>query len=201
MRRLIRTNNLFVLISLSLSLSGCSRSPSPVQTSTSSESKKIQLTVGQASSNWKVRVIDVSDPDTVKLQSQLSTRDEKPDQNKKWLLLTLELTPPSANAKLPIKQIKLTDESAGTQTPLALTAKPESEGPQFTYFEESFGRDMLGQSRAGQGSVDREGKMVWMYTQDAKTNDVVLTVMKDEPQNILFLFAVPAAAINFRLTL
>jgi hypothetical protein len=201
MWRFPRTNSFAALIISALALAGCSRSSPVIQTSTPPESMKVQVTKGQSTSDWKINILEVAEPDTVKIQSQLSTSDEKPDQNKKWLMLTLDLTPPSANASLPIKQIKLVDESSVTQTPLSLTSKAEADAPRFKYFEDSFGPNMLGVNQAGLGSVDKEGKMVWMYTRDKKTNEVVLIVMKAEPQKILFLFAVPATARKLTLQL
>ena len=199
MWRLARSTSLFALISLlTFALPGCGRS-SPEFSTTPNETAKIIVTKGQSTSDWKVSIVEVSEPDTVKIQSQLSTRDEKPEQNKKWLTLTIELTPPGANASLPIKQIKLIDESSGVQTPLSITSKSEAEAPRFTYFDDAFGPNTLGGNQAGQGSVDKEGKLVWMYTQDKKTMEVVLTVMKAEPQRMLFLFAIPASAKNLSL--
>jgi len=198
MRSLRRTQSFFAAISFAVALTGCRSSSSP-ETSSSTGSTRIQVTKNQSTSDWKINIVEVAEPETVMVQSGLSTADEKPKQNEKWLLLTLELTPPAANSTLPIKQIKLVDESAGARTPLSLTAKSETERPRFTYFEESFGPDLLGQSRAGQGSVDKDGKLVWMYTQDKKTMDVVLTVMKTEPHRILFLFSIPASAKRLSL--
>ena len=199
MRILSSASNLVVLFSLAFVSSDCSRSSSPPQSSGLLQSNKTEVTKGQSTSNWKINIVDVAEPETVKIQSGFSTADEKPKENQKWLLLTIELTPPGANSTLPIKQIKLNDESGGSHTPLALTAKSETEPPRFTYFEESFGVDMLEQSRAGQGSVDKDGKLIWMYTQDKKTKDVVLTIMKSEPQKILFLFLTPVSAKRLSL--
>ena len=104
-----------------------------------------------------------------------------------------------SNASLPIKEIKLVDESSGIQTPLSITSTQDATDRRFTYFEDSFGPGVLGGNQAGLGSVDKEGKLVWMYARDKKTMEVVLTVMKMEPQKIVFLFAIPASARNLSL--
>jgi len=198
MRATLKLVILFAFITTGLANFGCNRSSPSVQMSTPAESNKTQVTAS-STSDWKVNVTDFTEPETVKIQSQLSINDVKPDQDRKWLVLTLELTPPKANATLPIKQFKLVHESATTETPLALTGTTESEAPRFTYLKESFGADILGRSQAGQGSVDKSGTLVWLYTQDAKSKDVLLTIMNAEPQKILFLFSVPATARKLRL--
>lgn len=157
------------------------------------------MSKGQSISDWKVNIVEVSQPDTVKISKNFREDGEPPPPEKKWLTLTIELTPPGADASLLIKQIKLADESSGIQTPLSLAPAKDAEAPKFTYFSDSFGPDAFGQNRAGLGVVDKEGKLAWLYTQNKKTNEVELIIKKVEPQKMVFLFAIPASARNLSL--
>lgn len=190
----------FALIFLSaFALPGCSRSSTEIHTTTNGPAK-INVSKGQSISEWKVNIVQVSQPDTVKIKSKNFNEDDEPSPpGKKWLTLAIELTPPSAEASLLIKQIKLVDESSGIQTPLSLAPTQDAEVPKFTYFSDSFGVDMIGRNQAGLGVVDKEGKLVWLYTLNKETNEVVLIIKKVEPQKMVLLFAIPASARNLSL--
>ena len=149
----------------------------------------VQNSEAKSAAGWTVKTIESTQPATVSLKARSQfggtepAKDEPPPAGQQWVVMTAEMTPPSAGADLPASQLVLADESGSAFPALAMAAfagKP----PSFVYFTEMLG---LGQMNAA-------GEIPWMVSRNAATGETKIDFLAGSGQKVALLFAVPASA-------
>lgn len=154
----------------------------------------IQNSEAKSSAGWILKVLDSSQPATVKIQARSPFGGTQPEQatspqaNQSWLQVTAELTPPGSTSGLPVKQIKLVDGS-NSYPALAMTRAPEKGEPSFVYFKDS----------AGLAQINAEGQLLWAIMNNQASGETELLFQKSGAEKVVFLFAVPSAAKSLNL--
>jgi hypothetical protein len=177
----------FVLaLSLMILLAACGKGTSGL----------VQNSEAKSAFGWNAKVIEVSQPGTVSIRARSvfgGTEPEKaeaPPANQKWVVLSIEMTPPRGGASLPSKEVKLVDGANGYEA-LAMAGAPDKGSPAFLYFKDS----------QGLAQMDQSAQILWVITKNPTTGETEISFQKPGGEKVYFLFAVPAAAKNLSLQL
>lgn len=97
---------------------------------------------------WAAKIIEATQPSTVAIEEKVFERfggitvtktDEPPPHNQVWLVLSVELTPPHARARLPLTQVRIIDETSAVYSLVALASPDPPErtrgNPSFSYWK------------------------------------------------------------------
>jgi hypothetical protein len=149
----------------------------------------MQNSEAKSASGWMIKVIETSQPATANIKARSpfgGTQPEKaeaPPANAKWVILQADLTPPSAAASLPAKQVRLVDASGAGYEAQAMAGATDKGAPAFVYIKES----------NGLGQVNAAGQLRWVVMENQRTGDIDIILQKAEVERVYFLFAVPSA--------